>query len=409
MMTRLFACFSLIVAAVMPVCAQAAEPSRAPDARSVPTATPTAAKNQTTATPAGTPDKSAPSAAPATATPPKPAPDVWSATEIAAAHKACKQILKKVSAVVEPVPPIKKGECGTPAPVRLIQIGKVPVTFEPAPTVNCAMVAALAKWLKEGVQPLARKHLGARVEKMTIMSSYSCRRAYGRKRTSLSEHALANALDIGSFVTAKGLETTLLANWGPTRRALLAQAKAAAEAAAQKSQTVTAAASGAQPPTAQKQEAIAGRKPTRVAAATTAAVAQDFTTSSIASDPGAFLPPLPERRPTLKERWLPVHTKRVAERQQQAQEQRKLEPYRRAMQKFLYPSSRLGGPRPKVDVKSPVAPRAGGPEDQKAFLKAAHVAACKIFGTVLGPEANNAHLNHFHVDLAYRRHRNYCR
>jgi hypothetical protein len=36
------------------------------------------------------------------------------------------------------------------------------------------------------------------------------------------------------------------------------------------------------------------------------------------------------------------------------------------------------------------------------FLRAAHRAACKTFGTVLGPEANNAHKNHFHVDMAER-------
>ena len=36
------------------------------------------------------------------------------------------------------------------------------------------------------------------------------------------------------------------------------------------------------------------------------------------------------------------------------------------------------------------------------FLRAAHRSACKIFGTVLGPEANNAHKNHFHVDMAER-------
>ena len=36
------------------------------------------------------------------------------------------------------------------------------------------------------------------------------------------------------------------------------------------------------------------------------------------------------------------------------------------------------------------------------FLRAAHRSACKLFNTVLGPEANNAHLNHFHVDMAER-------
>jgi hypothetical protein len=37
------------------------------------------------------------------------------------------------------------------------------------------------------------------------------------------------------------------------------------------------------------------------------------------------------------------------------------------------------------------------------FLRAAHRAACRIFHTVLGPEANSAHKNHFHVDMAERR------
>ena len=42
------------------------------------------------------------------------------------------------------------------------------------------------------------------------------------------------------------------------------------------------------------------------------------------------------------------------------------------------------------------------------FLRAAHRAACQIFGTVLGPEANNAHKNHFHVDMAERTRRIIC-
>ncbi|NQX79570.1 MAG: extensin family protein [Hyphomicrobiaceae bacterium] len=48
-------------------------------------------------------------------------------------------------------------------------------------------------------------------------------------------------------------------------------------------------------------------------------------------------------------------------------------------------------------------------ESRAAFLRGAHRAACKIFGTVLGPEANDAHRDHFHVDLAPRRYENYCR
>ena len=42
------------------------------------------------------------------------------------------------------------------------------------------------------------------------------------------------------------------------------------------------------------------------------------------------------------------------------------------------------------------------------FLRETHAAACRIFGTVLGPEANNAHRNHFHVDLAERNSGSFC-
>ena len=47
-------------------------------------------------------------------------------------------------------------------------------------------------------------------------------------------------------------------------------------------------------------------------------------------------------------------------------------------------------------------------DERSRFLKDVHDGACKIFGTVLGPEANAAHKNHFHLDMAKRRHSAYC-
>lgn len=62
------------------------------------------------------------------------------------------------------------------------------------------------------------------------------------------------------------------------------------------------------------------------------------------------------------------------------------------------PASRLGGPNALG-----AAAAAGNVADKTEFLREAHRSACKIFGTVLGPEANNAHKNHFHVDMAERK------
>jgi hypothetical protein len=68
-----------------------------------------------------------------------------------------------------------------------------------------------------------------------------------------------------------------------------------------------------------------------------------------------------------------------------------------AVRTFGLGPSRLGGPKPPAQA-APAAD-AGGKTD---FLRAVHSSACKLFNTVLGPEANSAHHNHFHVDLAER-------
>ena len=61
------------------------------------------------------------------------------------------------------------------------------------------------------------------------------------------------------------------------------------------------------------------------------------------------------------------------------------------------------------------APVTGGPEREDAkksaeadFLHRLHKGACSVFGTVLGPEANEAHRDHFHFDLATRRRSAFC-
>jgi hypothetical protein len=41
-----------------------------------------------------------------------------------------------------------------------------------------------------------------------------------------------------------------------------------------------------------------------------------------------------------------------------------------------------------------------GPKSEQEFLRRLHQSACKRFGTVLGPDYNNAHANHFHFDMA---------
>ena len=42
-----------------------------------------------------------------------------------------------------------------------------------------------------------------------------------------------------------------------------------------------------------------------------------------------------------------------------------------------------------------------GDKAEQQFLRRLHQSACKRFGTVLGPDYNGAHANHFHFDMAY--------
>ena len=155
-------------------------------------------------------------------------------------------MLKGLDAVTIPEPAFRDGECGAPAAVRLVSIGKSPqVSFSPVPVLTCDMVVALHTWMKEDVQPLAKKHLGAEVVKIETMSDYACRNAYGRTKGKLSEHGHANALDIRGFVTAKAVPAYVLENWGPIQREIAEREAAKVAAAKAEAERVAKAASEA--------------------------------------------------------------------------------------------------------------------------------------------------------------------
>ena len=286
----------------------------------------------------------------------------WSKQEIELAQARCTALLKGLDVVALPDTPMREGtECGTAAPMRLVSIGSNPqIAFSPPPALTCDMIAALHQWLQRDVQPLARKHLGAPVVSVATMSSYSCRNAYGRKNGRLSEHGRANALDIGAFVTAKGQTTMVVADWGPIAREIAAQA-----AAAQKQREAEAAAAAARQkngiPPAQAPAVVAAPQPLR---------------PSIGIDlPGIAVQIPGASSPTAL---------------------------------GLTGANRLGGPKQQGDAVQPALPAVEPLTGKAQFLRAAHRAACGVFGTVLGPEANSAHKNHFHVDMAERKVRTIC-
>jgi hypothetical protein len=240
---------SVAAAGWLLLAAQAASAQGVPPATEPGTATRPGASHK----PAGAPAPAAARPAPAAAEP------GWSAQEIELAQARCAVLLKGLPVVAVPEGPLREGnECGAPAPMRLISIGKDPqVAFSPPPTLTCDMIAQLSKWVERDVQPLAKKFLAAPIVRIETMSSYSCRNAYGRAHGRLSEHGRANAVDIGSFVTAQGQAALVISDWGPTAREIAAAAAAEVRAAAQASAPAQRQAKGEPAPPAQPVASVA--------------------------------------------------------------------------------------------------------------------------------------------------------
>jgi hypothetical protein len=120
---------------------------------------------------------------------------------------ACQVRLTSDLAVIHPLPPIVgPGDCGALDVVRLDAIvladhSKVAVL--PPATMRCTMAEAVVHWVREEVAPAAGE-LGSPLRGLENYDSFECR---GRNRVvgaKVSEHGLANALDIKSLKLADG-------------------------------------------------------------------------------------------------------------------------------------------------------------------------------------------------------------
>ena len=300
--------------------------------------------------PAPAPDAAA---VPAQGEPPK--PDVWSDAEVVCALRECVKQLAPIAAEVEVVAPLKQDQCGTPAPVMLRRIatGKDHVEIRPPAMLNCAMVAHLHEWVTTILQPAAEQAFGSPITRLVNASGYACRQRNGSQSHSerLSEHALANAIDIAGFVMADGRTIEVARHWGPTLR----DQKEAARSAAQRA------------------------RDSKEAAKSEPAKAPLRTPSAISRQDGDRL--------------------KLAEATEAASRGN--------------PAQRLGrGAAAEREAKAAPALSEAREQAQASaegtFLHRLHKGACGIFGTVLGPEANEAHRDHFHLDLAPRRRSAFC-
>jgi hypothetical protein len=329
----------------------------------------------------------------------------WQSPKVNAALAACAKLLDGVAIDYEQLPPIKHGLCGAPAPILVKSIGKDPaVAIEPPATINCPLAAGLAAWLKNKVQPAAAS-LGTAVVKIHNAASYQCRNRYGGANSKISEHAFADALDVSEFVFASGQRLAVLGHWqyGATTAALplvptppqpnphrVAEVPVEDAAASSESTGAIVAVS-------------ARRSFGSELAAVTRVKANPFVRPA---------PPLVARPPQSP---LP-HPFSAAGAQKQASSpvaSVKSNP-------FVSPLPAPGAeaeppdemPAEAADTKGEPSPppeaRKLGPDEETAFLLVVHADGCKVFETVLGPDANEAHKNHFHLDMKKRRYVKIC-
>jgi hypothetical protein len=101
--------------------------------------------------------------------------------------------------------------CGDEAPVHMTAIrlrdgGKV--ELKPAAVARCEMALTFAKWVRDDVARSLRP-LGAEIERIEIAASYHCRPRNNVKGAKLSQHGLANAIDVGALHLDNGRRIAL--------------------------------------------------------------------------------------------------------------------------------------------------------------------------------------------------------
>ena len=123
---------------------------------------------------------------------------------------ACRARITADLATIEPLPPLRgAGECGGEDVVLLkaVMTGETgPVAIVPPATPRCPMAEALIGWIRDDVMT-ATARLGSPLRAVANYASYECRPRNRIEGAKLSQHGLANAIDVRALVLADG--TTL--------------------------------------------------------------------------------------------------------------------------------------------------------------------------------------------------------
>jgi hypothetical protein len=125
----------------------------------------------------------------------------------------CKRVLISPHIDAQPIvdSPLHSG-CGWTNAVRMMRAGSVHVAFD---KITCESAAALTLWLEHDVQQAAHEIFGLSIASVRSLGTYSCRNIVGNPlaKSWRSEHATANAVDIGGFTLSNGRQVSVRAQW----------------------------------------------------------------------------------------------------------------------------------------------------------------------------------------------------
>ena len=130
----------------------------------------------------------------------------------AAAGSPCAELLAQEIALADTGKIVDAAEgCGTAPVTRLTAILLANGTFatlRPAAVLRCETALAVARWIREDVA-IAAADLGSDLARIEVAASYTCRSRNNVAGAVLSEHGLANALDMRALVLADGRTLSL--------------------------------------------------------------------------------------------------------------------------------------------------------------------------------------------------------
>lgn len=127
-----------------------------------------------------------------------------------AAGPSCGPVLAARGAVFESLPDrLDSGGCQRLDAVRM---SRSSVALDQPVQLGCPMALRLTQFEEEILQPAARRHLGQALARLRHFGGYSCRARTGDGRY-ISEHALANAIDVAGFDLADGTQINVDRYW----------------------------------------------------------------------------------------------------------------------------------------------------------------------------------------------------